>query len=343
MPEEDVRHEYDIAVELCNEGAYSEALVLLERLTKERPDSRHVMYSRGLCLLALGRLEEARAVRDKLSGYGGSSARQFTEKLDADLQERLQEREKALQKKQRRGRSKSKTTESLAERRGSRLKAVLITGFVIVAAILATVWVVSTQTKPESPAESSEAGDATSQESFATGAAPDRYLEVADFYPTGTERSFRYAVFVTPADGEVPNTATDGQDDCVGNPVVNNWPDVNARAKKALTMSNSSTEEIRGVPRNKTLCTIVLPKPGVPLSGKLEGKDIETFSPGGVTKLPDVIASCGKPDHEETWTQLAQYAGLSGKTHWWGRVGLAADDNGAITHVLIRAYSGDKR
>jgi hypothetical protein len=32
-----------------------------------------------------------------------------------------------------------------------------------------------------------------------------------------------------------------------------------------------------------------------------------------------------------------------GETYWWGRVGLATDASGETSHVLVRAYPGDKR
>jgi thioredoxin-like negative regulator of GroEL len=68
MGEEDLHHEYTIAVELYKSGEYTDALALMERISEVRPSSRHVMYTRALCLVALGRVGEARAVRDRLSG-----------------------------------------------------------------------------------------------------------------------------------------------------------------------------------------------------------------------------------------------------------------------------------
>ncbi len=338
MPEEDVRREYDIAMELYKEGAYSESLVLLERLAKERPDSKHVMYSRGLCVLAMGRIEEGRAFRDQLMGLRSSSARQYADKLNAILKEKTREREKAAAKDWARVKATSRTTETIEDAHGSPAKAIAIV-LVILACVAGAAWFVFQQRHAPRPVSE----EAKEMESFTSGTTPDRYLEVAAYYPSGTERSFRYAVVVAPAEGEVSNTATDDKDDCAGNPTVSDWPDVKARAKKALAMSNSSSEELRGVPRDKTVVTIVLPRMGLPLSKECDGMNIERFNPGGMKQIADVIAACGKPEREETWSQRGEAVALIGPTQWWGRVGLAADASGAITHVLIRAYPGDKR
>jgi sorbitol-specific phosphotransferase system component IIA len=118
---------------------------------------------------------------------------------------------------------------------------------------------------------------------------------------------------------------------------------VKVKAMKALALSRNDDETLGEVPRRDLVCTVVIPRSGTPLSGKLADKDIVTFTSGAAKDLASVIKACGEPAHTETWTREGACLGLSGETYWWGRVGLAADASGEISHVLIRAYPGDKR
>jgi hypothetical protein len=342
MAEEDLRHEYEIAVELIKDGGYEEALTLLNRIAAERPDSKHVMYSRGICMAALGRTEEACAIRDRLSGHHGGIARQLTKKLDEKIQEKLHERERDARGPQRRSPSPH------ADESGPRPSTNLFPMFIVLilavaAAVVIAVFMASEHRHSRAARNVTLVQPAGSLPNFTLGSGPDAYLESATFFPSDSERSFRYAVFMSQPQGEVSNITSNAKDDCAGSPVVSDWPTVKANVKKALVMSNSSTEELGGTPRNKLVCTVVLPVAGTTLSGQLEGKSIETFKPRAGKDLQAVIASCEQPEYTEMWTQLAKCLALDGKTYWWGRVGLAADARGAITHVLLRAYPGDKR
>ena len=48
--------------------AFGQALTLLDELDQDRPNSRHVMFQRALCLAELGRPDDAQACCEKLSG-----------------------------------------------------------------------------------------------------------------------------------------------------------------------------------------------------------------------------------------------------------------------------------
>jgi len=337
MVKEDLHHEYEIAMDLYEDGDYADALALLNRIAHECPDSKHVMYGRGLCLIALGRVVEAQAIRDRLVGHKEKVARQLLAKLDAKLHEKLNEMEKAARKA--RGRSRSSVS-SISDPRSSRSTVAVI--ILAIVAALAGALVIHMRyertTSEESIPEIQE-----SETPFA-GTDPDQYVEAATFLPTGSrETAFRFAVFLSPPTRDVSNAPTDAQEDCAGGPAVVDWTTVKTKIKKALGMSNSSDEMLKGVPRNKLVCTVVLPRSDIALTGRLEGKSVETFAPGSAKDLASVIKACGKPERTEVWTQSGPSAGIAGEIRWWGRLGLAADATGQISHVLLQAYPGDKR
>jgi Flp pilus assembly protein TadD len=62
--DEEVHHKYEVASTLYKEGRFEEALALFEELSTELPDSKHVIYSRGSCLVSLNRVPEARFFYD---------------------------------------------------------------------------------------------------------------------------------------------------------------------------------------------------------------------------------------------------------------------------------------
>lgn len=334
MNKEDLHHEYEIAMDLYNAGDYADALALLNRLARECLDSKHVMYGRGLCLIALGRVGEAQAIRDRLAGYKERVARQLLAKLNAKLHEKLHEMERPGHKAK--GRSRSGVSKPRSYR-----STVAVIILVMVAALAAALVIYMQYVRT-----TSEDGLPKIDESktpFA-GTDPDQYVEAATFLPTGSrDTAFHFAVFLSPPTREVSNAPTDAQEDCAGGPAVGDWTTVKAKIKRALGMSNSSDEMLKGVPRNKLVCTVVLPRSDIALTGKLEGKPVETFAPGSVKDLPSVIQACGKPERTEVWTQSGPSAGLTGEIQWWGRLGLAADATGQISHVLLQAYPGDKR
>lgn len=62
-----------------------------------------------------------------------------------------------------------------------------------------------------------------------------------------------------------------------------------------------------------------------------------TFSPGTLETLEEVISRFGNPVERELWSaKMTQAIGLDGLVNWWGEVGVAASEDGSITHVLVR-------
>jgi hypothetical protein len=337
MDEEELHREYEIAVELYKDGEYANALVLLNRIAKERPDSKHVMYTRGLCFIGLGRIGEARVVRDQLSGRG-SSARQLTAKLDAKLHNKIDELEKESQK----GSNGTKSSLSAISEARSPHSLLMFAIILIVVVALGAVgfYVYAKHIRPMSGADAVVAMD---PEVPFTGVTPDEYMECATFFPIERDVSFQFAVALAPSPESLSNESTDVQDDCVGNAIVSGWPELKPKMKKALAMSHSSDEMLKGAARNTLVATIVLPRAGQQLSGMLSGKNIETFTSTASTNVADVVKSCGEPKRKETWSGLGACVGLLGEVQWWGRIGLAAGADGQITHVLLQAYPGDIR
>jgi len=338
MGEGDLQHEYQIAMELLEDGEYADALALLNRIAKERPKSKHVMYSRALCLVALGRVGEARALRDQLAGIKGGVARELTAKLDARLQKKMGELEKAAHKGQVRSAS---STSGISEPRT--LRSILSIVFILLVVLAVVAGAVVFYIQQEST--TSNIGVRTLNDSLLpfSGTAPDQYVEVATFYPAGKETRYRLAVFYSPPDEKASAAAADAKVDCIAAPVARDWESLKVKLMKALDMSRSSDEVLKRVPRSNLVCTVVLPRVGTPLSGKLAGKETETFTPGDAKDIAAVLKACGEPDHKETWTHMGACVGLSGETVWWGRIGLGLDAAGEISHVLVRAYPGDKK
>ncbi len=337
MVKEDLHHEYEIAMDLYKDGDYADALALFNRIAHECPDSKHVMYGRGLCLVALERVVEAQAIRDRLAGHKEKVARQLLAKLDAKLREKLHEMERAGHKAESRSRS---SVSSISKPRASRSTVAVII-LAVVAALAATLVIYM---RYESTTSEESLSEIRESETPFAGTDPDQYVEAATFLPTGSrETTFRFVVFLSPPTRDMSNAPTDAQEDCVGGPAVGDWTTMKAKIKKALGMSNSSDEMLKGVPRNKLVCTVVLPRSDIALSGKLDGKHVETFAPGSMKDLAAVIQACGKPERTEVWTQSGLSAGITGEIQWWGRLGLTADATGQISHVLLQAYPGDKR
>ena len=67
MTNEDAKRLFDEAAGVMNADP-DRALSLLDELDAARPNSRQVTLNRGLCLVRLGRLDEAQACRDRLAG-----------------------------------------------------------------------------------------------------------------------------------------------------------------------------------------------------------------------------------------------------------------------------------
>ena len=68
MTNEEAKQAYTQAIQLFDEKKYEEALALLDAIDAERPNSRHIIYHRALCLMHLGHVNEAELCYRKLEG-----------------------------------------------------------------------------------------------------------------------------------------------------------------------------------------------------------------------------------------------------------------------------------
>lgn len=66
MDNADARKRFEEADALYRAGRYSEAVVLLQQLNAEYPNQRNVLYPLAFSLAAVGRIDEARALKDTL-------------------------------------------------------------------------------------------------------------------------------------------------------------------------------------------------------------------------------------------------------------------------------------
>jgi len=328
---EDARDKYEEAKRLYGEGQYDAAQELFEELALRRPDSKHIMYSRALCLAALGRMQEAHFVHDKLASIGGSTASKLSRRLDEKFvglqRAKLKEQPDAHRVLHAEGSGRS------AARRSSGMLVSLVFGAV---AILGVAGAAAFFVLSQNQDLLGGGGGSESMISY-TGSGPDCFFEPTTFYPTGTARSFMFAMFLAPPEGETPPVDAETCD-CVGAAVAADWEHVKARAQKAVAMAGSRGEELDGMPRALMVRTAVLPRGDVTLDGALKEHALQTFSPGSATTLSSVEARCGKPEHSEWWVTASRAVGLNDETHWWGAIGIAADADGAITHLLFRAY-----
>jgi hypothetical protein len=63
----------------------------------------------------------------------------------------------------------------------------------------------------------------------------------------------------------------------------------------------------------------------------------ETFTPGGMTHLNQVIEKFGLPTSIQKFsTEGSRCIELDGEVRWWGKIGIASSGDDKITHILIR-------
>lgn len=67
MQQQDMEQRYSQALALCQRGQYAEALQVFEALETALPNSKEVLYGRAMCLVALGRGEQARPLCERLT------------------------------------------------------------------------------------------------------------------------------------------------------------------------------------------------------------------------------------------------------------------------------------
>ncbi len=355
----DRQRDYLVATQLYKEGRYEDALRLLDELHRDRPDSKHVLYYKGLCLSALGRLTEATATCDCLSTHQSDSGRRLTAKLSAEIADRVRldyiagqaakngfvypapvttssddGRMQSRQVSQSRSRSKDYVSEPPSR---SWKRYLIVAGLIACLSFAMIVFNIHRR-----QARLAEEAAENAPLPIPDGPVPDKYLEVVNFYPADRDRAYRFVMFLTPWDEFTPPPDTGAVDECVGNAVVSEWPSMERDMGRALHASGG-VELLAHVPRDRMVRTLVLPRQAQGFTRPLQEIDVKTFIPGTVADMAAVIATCGKPTRVESWEHNAQCVALNGKVHWWGRVGVAVDsgagnETGAITHVLIREY-----
>ena len=320
--------------DLYKSGKYAEALALFEEEAQEHPDSKHLVYYRALCLAGLGRIDEARYLRDSLAAYGSPSAGNLAEKLTEKIRAKTEVKPGAPRPA---SRSSGEYVEASSEKPTGGPSALLIAASVVAVGVLAVTALVlyNMGRSGQLPLRSGPRGTLPL-------AVPDKYLEATTFCPTGTSKTFTFAMFLAPADSEAPNVSTEKYD-CVGALVTADWQTLRTNAEKALEMARACVEPIDDVPRNEMIQTLAVPRQGTRLYGQLAGKDIETFVPGPATVLSAVADKCGKPDFSESAHATSRSVGVQGRICWWGRIGLAIDANNTITHILFRTYPRTKK
>ncbi len=105
----------------------------------------------------------------------------------------------------------------------------------------------------------------------------------------------------------------------------------------AVDLAEMFKYTIDDTPVSQMVHIVLLPGIGIKVSDKKWAKGMLRFEPGSMTLLKDVQASFGDCTERELWSsKILGTFGLDGIVYWWGSVGLAADAQGAITHVLIR-------
>ena len=320
---------YTEGKDLYKSGKYAEALALFDEEAQEHPDSKHLVYYRALCLTGLGRIDEARYLRDSLAAYGSPTARKLAEKLTDKIRAKTEVTPKAPHPV---AQPTSEDFEVSSEKPTDGPSALLIAASVVAVGVLAVAALVvyNMGRSGQLPLQRS------AKASFPL-AVPDKYLEATTFCPTGTSKTFTFAMFLASADDEAPDLSTEKYD-CVGTLVAADWETLRTNAEKALEMARSCQEPIDGVPRSEMIQTLVVPRHGTRLYGQLAGKEVETFVPGPATVLAAVTDKCGEPDFAESARSTSPSVGVQGRTCWWGRIGLAIDANNTITHILFRAY-----
>jgi len=101
MTNEEAKQAYTQAVHLFEAKQYREALALLDAIDAERPNSRHIIFHRALCLVHLGRISEGELCCRKLEGrMAPQKLKPLVEAIDAaNAGAKERETEKALRNK----------------------------------------------------------------------------------------------------------------------------------------------------------------------------------------------------------------------------------------------------
>lgn len=300
-------------------GKFLDALELLDELARERPDSRHVLYSQGMCLGAAGHVDEAWRVCEKLHQIKGHTAASLTFKLKA----RLEDIESKNRRPSRRSaRVVAKGLLKMARQpKGLLLCAVLFTGLIFVLSAFRG-----------EPGEEDQnpyrpvvyAAQPTQGKNVETA-----YLDIPASYLAGNEEPVRYAIVFCPYP-EVEGR-TNKLDDAIGDQAAENWAELRAQVEEALAMAVQQPAADEQVMAR----IAVIPRERLALAGGLRGKTVDKYKPGQAKTLRALAIAAGPPDAIALWPQGIALTGIEGDICWWGRLGIATDDNGVITHLVI--------
>lgn len=200
MKAADPRRAYQLGIALFKEGKYEEAEILFEELGREHPDSKHTIYFRAVCLISLGRLDEAHALRDELAAHKSDAAKKLTAKLQQRLRERTLDHQRLAAK------LLDLEFEEIPEPRRvkSRHIALIVGGLLLIGAVAVILRIGLEPAYEEYAAQEREAGQPSHPYT-----APDEYVEASTFFPKGDAPPFTVAMFL--ASPEVrPNTPTRG-------------------------------------------------------------------------------------------------------------------------------------
>ena len=326
--DEEVHHKYEVASTLYKEGRFEEALALFEELSRDIPDSKHVIYSRGSCLVALNRVPEARIYLDELSRHHGTTAKQLRQKLESKMRDKLRENVKAAKQPDHAQEARA-AARAARRRKSTRKPLMIISGVVVVLLIVAGLAVLKKRQ------------DAANQPVLpkglvAEGDGADQYGEPVVFYPAASDRSFTLAMFYGPAASE--STGKYSQLEAkAGDKLAANWSEMRSHGGKGLQLLRPGTEPIADTSRDQMTHTTVFPRQGTSLQPPFAGTQMEYFFPKPETTLKTLKEILGEPVATEQWHGHGKEVGLTGEVLWWGNIGVAANPGGEITHVLMRS------
>jgi len=83
MDTQEAKQRYQQAGTLYQAQKFTEALALIEDLSRAYPENNDLLYARGLCLAGLGRADDAQAVCDQLAKYGDTRADELKARIKA--------------------------------------------------------------------------------------------------------------------------------------------------------------------------------------------------------------------------------------------------------------------
>ena len=71
------------------------------------------------------------------------------------------------------------------------------------------------------------------------------------------------------------------------------------------------------------------------LRGRTVDRTVDRFKPGDAKTLRALAIAAGSPEAIALWPDGIALTGIEGDICWWGRLGIATDGNGVVTHLVI--------